>query len=105
MRNNHGTLIGTAYERLAARPASARAGRAGGLERVRGSLQPKDLRLVPSLGAPGGRRPGRNANRSGEARRDDASICLRPVAEFPGLAEDSDPPRLVRLRSGAATPR
>src|SRR5262249_4153672 len=86
------------HPRYPAGAAAARPGRPASLGGVRRALRPARLRLVPALGSAGGRCPGRDAERPAATGRQDEGVLLRPGAELPRLAQDSDPALLERLR-------
>src|SRR4051794_3580749 len=85
--------------------AAPRPDQSGRLGRLRRTLRLEDLRVVPPLEPAGGGRPGRHPERAAQTGREDARLRVRPVAQLPRLAQDSDPPRLERLPGGAAAAR
>ena len=82
-------------ERDVTRPFAATGARSGRLVRVRPSLRPADLPVVPPLEAPRGRGRGGHAGGPGPPGREAPRLRLRPRTELPRLPKDADPLRLV----------
>src|SRR5262249_27112022 len=97
LRDRDGSNRWVTHQCYPARQAAAPPAGPSGLGGIQGALWSKDFRLVREVELATGRCRGRDADGTAEAGREDADVCIRPVAELSRLAKDRHPPCLERF--------